>query len=151
MIKKFIVTLLSLTMLLSTVVFAYAEETALLTTTETIILDDAIQITPLKVDSSDSINLSGGDTWKKKFDMNRWWPANPHDAFEIKVTDVTGSYKVLILGADGYYYSSNTYTDTGVTLTITNAKPDINYTVSVVNTSTNKELKAKITIKSYNE
>lgn len=103
------------------------------------------------VDLSESIDLGGGDTFKKKFKTERWWFLEDHNAFKVSLDNVTGSYKVMILGETGYFYTSKEYTGKSVTITVTNAKPNKNYTVAVINTSSGNSLSADLVIKSFKE
>lgn len=97
---------------------------------------------------SQSLDLSAGDTFKKRFKTSRWFKKD-HNAFEIKLSNVVGSYKVMILGGDDYFFTSNDYSNKGVTITVSNVKPDKSYTVSVINTASNKRLKAELEIQSF--
>lgn len=109
------------------------------------------EINTRKIDLSEKISLSAGDTWKERFDTDRFLVSD-HDAFRVKLTNVSGSFKVMILGGNGYFYESSTYTDTNVTFTTINAKADVQYTVSVINTSSDTKLTATVEIESfYNE
>lgn len=103
---------------------------------------------PRKVDLSKSINIDGGDSWKTSFDVGKWWPADDHNAFKIHISNVTGEYKVLINGSDGYFYESSTYTG-GVTVTTINAHNEVTYSVAVVNTKSNQKASMDVKIYSY--
>lgn len=150
MFKKIIWCILVVTVMLCISISASAET---LPTAEVTTVSESVssQTNERKIDITENISLSGGDTWKKRFDTDRFL-VSAHNAFRVKLTNVDGNFKVMILGGNGYYYESPTYTDTDVTFTTTNAKSDVQYTVSVINTSNDAQLTATIEIESfYNE
>lgn len=150
MFKKLVSCILAITMMLSVCISASAA-TSSTTEMTTVIKSASSQNNERKINITESISLSGGDTWKKRFDTDRFLVSD-HDAFRVKLTNVSGSFKVMILGGNGYYYESPTYTDTNVTFTTINAKADVQYTVSIINASNDTKLTATVEIESfYNE
>ncbi len=90
--------------------------------------------------------ISVGTSYKQSFKMNISG-SDPHTAFKTIVTKPTGAFKIIVKGSDGYSYRSAEYTS-GWYVTITNAKPDVTYTVYVPNCS-DKDMTANIQISSY--
>lgn len=109
--------------------------------------EDDPMISPQSVSTTKTLNLAVGKSWSKSFKMNTLTGSN-HNAFNTKISNVTsGKYKVIITGSNGYKYESTERT-TDTTFTTTNAKKDVTYTVTIINTSANN-LKAKADITSY--
>lgn len=61
-------------------------------------LDD-ITINERTVNTTETISLNAGNTWKKRFKTSKLIGTD-HDAFSVKVTGVSGSYKVQIMGGE---------------------------------------------------
>jgi|GEM_PF-4191317 len=117
-------------------------------TEQTDLSTDKPTITPLGVDNTASLDLAVGKSWSDSFKMNNWINTD-HNAFNVKVSNVTGggTYKVIITGTNGYSYESSDQSS-GNTWTISNAKVDVTYKVTIVNTSS-KTVKATVNITSY--
>lgn len=147
MFKKLVSFILAITMMLS-VCISVSAATSSTTEITTAIESDSSQDNERKINITESISLSGGDTWKKRFDTDRFLVSD-HDAFRVKLTNVSGSFKVMILGGNGYYYESPTYTDISVTFTTINAKADVQYTVSIINANNDTKLTATVEIESF--
>ena len=147
MFKKLVSCILAITMMLSVCISASAA-TSSTTEITTAIESDSSQDNERKINITESMSLSGGDTWKKRFDTDRFLVSD-HDAFRVKLANVSGSFKVMILGGNGYYYESPTYTDISVTFTTINAKADVQYTVSIINANNDTKLTATVEIESF--
>lgn len=91
------------------------------------------EISPRGVSVDKDFYCAVGDSWQKEFKPSNWFSAD-HNAFKTKVTNVIGKYKVIINGSNGYAYESSEYTDVDMIFTTTNAKANITYTVTIVNT-----------------
>lgn len=87
-------------------------------------------ISPQAVSVSASFSCSVGESWQKTFDTKKFF-AEDHNAFKTVITEVSGKYKVIITGSDGYAYESKEYNGVGVTLTTTNAASSVDYTVTI--------------------
>ncbi|MCC8100599.1 MAG: hypothetical protein LIO78_11175 [Clostridiales bacterium] len=90
--------------------------------------------------------ISVGTSYKKNFKMNISG-SDPHTAFRTIVTKPTSAFKIIVKGSDGYSYRSAEHTSSWY-VTITNAKPDVTYTVYVLNCS-DEDMTANIQISSY--
>lgn len=145
--KKLMSIFLILVMMLSICIPASA---ATLSTTEvtTISEPSTPNANERKISLTEDISLAAGDTWKERFDTDRIIISD-HDAFRVKLTDVSGSFKLMILGGNGYFYESAVYTDVDVTFTTTNAKADVQYTVSIINVSNDTKFTATVEIESF--
>ncbi|AWE07627.1 hypothetical protein DCE79_09635 [Lysinibacillus sp. 2017] len=78
--------------------------------------------------------------------MNNWINSD-HNAFNVKVSNVSGKYKYIINGSNGYQYESSEMTS-GNTWTTNHANLDVTYTITIVNTGPNS-LSAKVNITSF--
>lgn len=67
---------------------------------------NVLQENERKIDFSTNISISVNDTWKKRFDTDRLFFAD-HNAFKVNISNVSGSFKYIILGGNGYYYESS--------------------------------------------
>lgn len=93
-------------------------------------------------------SVSTGKSWSTDFNMSKWF-ADDHNAFKVVVSSVSGgSYKVVMEGDNGFSYTSNEYNNSGCTLTVTNAQPDVKYTVYIVNTGSGT-VSGNVKISSY--
>lgn len=99
-------------------------------------------------DITKSLNLAKGESWtSKSFSMNSL--SSTHNTFNVKLSNISGKYKVLITSTKGYEWESSERT-TGTTFTTTNARNDVYYEVTVINTGTGS-LTGKCEITSYIE
>ncbi|MDD2477033.1 MAG: M56 family metallopeptidase [Dysgonamonadaceae bacterium] len=106
---------------------------------------DPNEVEPYKVDLSKEFDLAVGKSYQTTFTMDGW--GDSHDAFKSKITNVSGTYKYIINGDNGYSYTSDECTS-AETFTTTNAKSGVKYTVTIVNTGATK-LTGKLNITSY--
>lgn len=142
MIKKITCIVLALVMMLTICIHASAAPMA------TEMESASTQENERKINLTKKISLSAGDTWKQSFNTDRFLLAD-HDAFRVKVTNVSGSFKVMILGGDGFFYESYSYTNSNATITVKKVDADTQYTVSVINISNNTTLTATVEIESF--
>lgn len=147
MFKNLVSCILAITMLLSLSVRASATTSSTAEVT-TEIVSVSSQNNERKINITKTISLSVGDTWKKRFDTDRLL-FEDHNAFKVELANVSGSFKVIIMGGNGFYFESSTYTDTNVTFVTANASADVQYTVSVINTSNDTNLSATVEIESF--
>lgn len=103
-------------------------------------------VEPRSVSVSKNISLPMAGSWSKSFTMAT--SSDLHDAFSVIVSNVSGTYKVMITSTSGYAQSSSEYSNSGVKLTKTNALSTVTYTVTVLNTGTDT-LTANVKISSY--
>lgn len=131
--KKIISLFLAITMMFAITTTAFAAENAGFE--EEVIVTENIEneISPRGVSIDTDFYCAVGDSWQKDFKPSNWF-SEDHNAFKTKVTNVLGKYKVIINGSNGYAYESPEYTDTDRIFTTTNAKPNVTYTVTIVNT-----------------
>ncbi len=141
--KYFIIAFLLSFMLLGNTAFAADNVTE--TTTATTTSGDVISIQT--INSSGTIALWGADFFEKSFKMNNLFGTD-HNAFTVKVSSITqGSCTVEILGDNGYYWSSGSFTS-DKTFTTSNCKSDVTYTV-IINANTIEGLSGKYSITSF--
>lgn len=95
------------------------------------------------------LQMLPGTILTKEFTMNKIFTAD-HNAFTIKMSSISGQYKVYIAGSNGYVYNSSVYT-TDCTFTTTNCKDGVTYTYIIYNVSTSANLYGNCIVKSYIE
>ena len=94
------------------------------------------------VSASKSISLAIGNSWSKSF------TTGDHNAFKFIVSGFSGDkYKVVIIGSNGYSYETSEHTS-DCTITVTNAKASVTYTVYVINVGTERRT-ATVKLSSY--
>lgn len=91
------------------------------------------QISPRKIDTSGTIALNSYGYFEKSFTMNGLLGiGSPHNAISIKISNIShGSCKVEITSSAGYKYTSSSITSSN-TITVSNCKKDVTYTVSII-------------------
>lgn len=98
--------------------------------TETIEADLVVQTR--SISSTGGILLAKGTSFSESFNMKTgiFGLDTPHNAFNVKVHGITqGVCKIVISGSDGFYYESSEFSS-DKTLTTSNAKSDVKYTVT---------------------
>lgn len=87
-----------------------------------------------KIDASGNYGLKPKESFNKKFKMDGILGGQPHNAVSIVIKPSIGTVVVEVTGDNGYSYtSSNITADT--TVTVSNCKTGVNYTVTVKNPS----------------
>lgn len=97
--------------------------------------DEAETVDPASVNISENFTVAVGKSWERSFNTGVLF-ADPHNAFKVIVSDVTGKYKIIITDNKGYEYESPEYSNKGATVTIVNAWSDRTFKVNIVNVST---------------
>ena len=105
------------------------------------------EVSPAAVDFSGRFSvLVGGTPWNKSFKVDKL-VGESHNAFTVKISEVSGQYSLVITGTNGYSYSSGLKTG-GTSVTVSNAVEGVTYTVFIVNPGS-QTLSGKVTINSY--
>ena len=107
--------------------------------TETSVVESESAIEPLAVSLSKDFSVSVGNSWSTSFDTGKLFTED-HNAFTTIISDVTGTYKVIITDNYGYEYASSEYKNQGVTITTTNAASYRTFTVYIVNTGSSTDM-----------
>lgn len=102
-----------------------------------VIVGDEPEDNTRSVSVSADLDLAVGESWSKTFNTVVWFN-DDHDAFRVAVTNVTGTYKIIITDTDGFEYSSPEMTNADYGVTIIHAHSDRDFTVYVVNTGSTK-------------
>lgn len=131
--KKAIILLVAIVMMFSVTTTAFAATNNEFEEEVVVTICNEIDITPRGVSVDKDFYCAVGDSWQKEFKPSNWFSTD-HNAFKTKVTNVVGKYKVIINGSNGYAYESSEYTDVDMIFTTTNAKANVTYTVTIVNT-----------------
>lgn len=113
-------------------------------------IEDFEYISPTSIDYEKNITIGKGDSWSKKFKTGVLWGTD-HDAVNIIITQVTGSYKVQLLKEGTLLGTSKDYTDSGMIWTWTNLDPSKEYVVKIINTKHDKTVELKVQVESYTE
>lgn len=108
---------------------------------------DETGIDPHAVSISKDFTANVGGSWSTSFNTGKIF-ADDHNAFRTIVSDVSGKYKILITDDKGHEYESPEYSDSGVTVTTTNAWSDRTFTVYILNTGT-RTVTGHVKISSY--
>lgn len=88
-------------------------------------------ISIMKVDRNGEYELTGLQSFDFSFDMDGFLGiGTPHNAFNIVITPSGGSVIVKIVGDDGYSWTSSSISS-NTTITTTNAKSGVDYTVTI--------------------
>ena len=104
-------------------------------------------VAPAKsVSLTKTLNVAVGKSWSTSFNMNA--SGSPHNAFNVVTSNISGKYKYIITGNQGYSYESGEYTNQGTTFTTSNAWSNETYTVYIVNTGSTA-LTGTVQVSSY--
>ncbi len=150
MLKKILTIVLSLTMMFTFSSQVFADDFNKSICEKSVLVENVEDCQTRKIDYEKNITIGKGDTWKKDFKVDSWW-GQDHDAVNIIITQVTGSYKVHFLGDGVLLGSSKTYDDKGMIWTWTNLDPDKKYQVTIINTESNKTVDLRVQIESFVE
>jgi len=110
-------------------------------------VEDPTAVIPVRsVSQTKQLNLAVGKSWSLSFNMNA--SGSPHNAFNVVTSNMSGKYKYIITGSQGYSYESGEYNNQGTTFTTSNAWSNETYTVYIVNTGTTT-LTGTVQVSSY--
>lgn len=142
--KKFVGAIMAMVLCFGVTISANA---ATLNTEEVIVESNEVEaVIPRAVSIDKDFSVSTGKSWSTDFDMTKWF-ADDHNAFKVIVSDVSGTYKLIIEGDNGFSYTSDELTS-GCTCTATNVPSGVKYTVYIVNTGSGT-LSGNVKISSY--
>lgn len=144
--KKFVGAIMAMVLCFGVAISANA---ATLNTEEVVVESNEAEAVITRAVSIDKdFSIATGKSWSANFTMTKWF-ADDHNAFKVIVSDVSGgSYRVKIEGDNGFSYTSDEYTNSGCTLTITNAQSSVKYTVYIGNTGSGT-VSGNVKISSY--
>ncbi|OON98371.1 MAG: hypothetical protein ATN35_05380 [Epulopiscium sp. Nele67-Bin004] len=95
--------------------------------------EDSNGVAPIVVDELVYLKLPAGEYYDIDFKVDKFFGTD-HNSFTTRIMDVTGTYKYMVIGSDGYKYTSPERS-TDDTFTTTNASSGVEYRVMILNTN----------------